>query len=403
MFERGTNAGVANAGIQAFPAAVRTPARKLFPREDAIVAGLVAVTIALAAQVVEGTGYDMPGLQWFWHNARAYLLICGLVFLAETTVRLLIERPISPLRYVLSSAIANLLTRRVFAIVPVMAVALLMPAFSAVKSSIGRINPFDWDATFITLDRAIHGTDPWRLLHPLMGQPAITYLASNLYHIWFLLIYFGPVLFAFYLRDRQLRLSFFFSYIATWTVVGMIFATLLASVGPCFVGPIFDNAHFAEQMAYLQQADRVYPLAVLDVQQQLLNWYRAEDAGLGRGITAMPSMHVALAWLYVLVTWRVDRRLGYVFAAFFIAIQLSSVHLAYHYAIDGYVAIGLVTVIWFACRRAAAALAPRLANADSPITARDSRASEFRNLSAIFTLFRPRRAASQAGNGAAAK
>ena len=399
MFGNGAKLGV-SADRQAF---IRTRAGKLFPREDAVLAGVVTIIIALAGQVVENTGYDMPGSQWFWRNARLYLLICGLIVLAETTIRLLIERPSSPLRYLLSPGIANLLAHRVFAMVPIMAVALLMPAFSAVKSSIGRINPFDWDATFITLDQAIHGTDPWRLLHPVMGHPAVTYLASNLYHIWFLLIYLGPVLFAFYLRDRQLRLSFFFSYVATWTVVGMIFAMLFASVGPCFVGPIFGNAHFAEQMVYLQQADRIYPLAVLDVQQQLLDWYRVEDAGLGRGITAMPSMHVALAWLYVLVTWRIDRRLGYVFAAFFVAILLSSVHLAYHYAVDGYVAVALVTAIWFLCRRAATALAPPLAKTDNPITARKSKTSEFLNLSAIFTLFRPRRAASQAGNGTAAK
>lgn len=316
------------------------------------------VVVAVASQVVASAGLDMPGLQWFARNARLYLMICALVLLGETAIRLAVERPPSPVRHVLSPDYAMLMARRAFAIGPVMAAAVLMPAFSAVKSSIGRINPFHWDPTFIALDQAIHGTDPWRLLQPVMGHPVVTYVASNLYHAWFLLLYLGPVLFAFYVRDRQLRLSFFLGYLATWTIVGMVFATLFASVGPCFVWPIFGDAHFAEQMAYLQRADSIYPLAVLDVQQQLLDWYRAEDAGLGRGITAMPSMHVALAWLYVLVTWRIDRRLGCAFAVFFVAIQLSSVHLAYHYAVDGYVAVALVTAIWFACRKAAATLAP---------------------------------------------
>lgn len=377
--------------------------KHLLPREDLVIFGVVIAIIAFAAQVVGNAGYDMPAGQWFLSNVRLYLRICGLVLLGETIVRLLIDRPLSPIRYILSRGFANLLTRRILTTTPVLAVALLMPAFSAVKSSIGRINPFHWDAMFIALDERIHGTDPWLLLHPLMGHPAITYFASSLYHAWFLLIYIGPVLFAFYVRDRQLRLSFFLGYLATWTVVGMIFATLLASVGPCFVGPIFGNAHFAEQMAYLRQADSVYPLAVLDVQQQLLDWYRAEDAGLGRGITAMPSMHVALAWLYVLATWRIDRRLGYAFAIFFVAIQLSSVHLAYHYAVDGYVAVALVTAIWFACRKAAAALAPALAKTGDAPAEGDRDISEFFNLSAIFTLSRARRTASQASAGAAAK
>lgn len=366
-----------------------------------MVFGLVIAIIALAAQVVAIAGFEMPGIEWFLRNARLYLLICALMLLSEAAARLLIDRPRSPLRYFLSIEFGSILARRTLAAVPVMAVALLMPAFSAVKSSIGRNHPFDWDATLIALDTTIHGTDPWRLLHPIMGHPAITYIASNLYHAWFLLIYLGPVLCAFYLRDRQLRLTFFLGYVATWTVVGMVFATLFASVGPCFVGPIFGNAHFADQMAYLQHADRVYPLAVLDVQQQLLAWYRAEDAGLGRGITAMPSMHVALAWFYVLTTWRIDRRLGCAFFAFFVAIQMSSVHLAYHYAVDGYVAVALVTAIWFACRKAAAVLAPRRESADDSPEAGRSKTSEFLNLSAIFTLFRTRRTASQAGTGTA--
>lgn len=179
----------------------------------------------------------------------------------------------------------------------------------------------------------------------------------------------------------------------------MVFATLLSSVGPCFVGPLFGNPHFAELMAYLHHADRVHPLAVLDVQRQLLEWYQAEDAGLGRGITAMPSMHVALAWLYVLATWPIDRRLGCAFAVFFIAIQLSSVHLAYHYAVDGYLAVVLVTAIWVACRRVAAWMIPQDRDAPKSASAQRSAASEFLNLSAIFTLFRTHQAAPQAENG----
>lgn len=164
---------------------LRTKTKHLLPREDLVIFGVVIAIIAFAAQVVGNAGYDMPAGQWFLSNVRLYLLICGLVLLGETIVRLLIDRPLSPIRYILSRGFANLLTRRILTTTPVLAVALLMPAFSAVKSSIGRINPFHWDAMFIALDERIHGTDPWLLLHPLMGHPAITYFASSLYHACF--------------------------------------------------------------------------------------------------------------------------------------------------------------------------------------------------------------------------
>lgn len=331
-----------------------------FRHEDFLILLLSLAVVAIAVPVVHRAGFDMPDLVWFARNLRLYLIIFLLVVLAEIVVRLLHDRPASPVRYVLSSRMAGMAANRIASFLPVAAIALMMPAFSAMKSSIGKLNPFVWDATFIAIDKAIHGTDPWRLLQPIMGHPWVTVLSSNLYHAWFALIFLGPVLFAVFAKDRVLRLTFFLSYLATWTIVGVLFATLLSSVAPCFVGPILGNDYFAPQMAYLHAVDRTHPLAVIEVQNLLIQWYRNEDAGLGRGITAMPSMHVALAWLYVLASWRIDRRLAVGFAIFFVIIQLSSVHLAYHYAIDGYVAVFLVSIIWLLCQTSARAILGRL-------------------------------------------
>lgn len=126
---------------------------------------------------------------------------------------------------------------------------------------------------------------------------------------------------------------------------------MLSSVGPCFVEPLLGNRHYAEQMAYLHQANETFPVMVLAVQQQLLDWQAQDMHGLGRGISAMPSMHVSLAFLFFLAIRQVSRRAGHFFFAFLIVIMVGSVHLGYHYAVDGYVSIITTAIIWWVCGR----------------------------------------------------
>lgn len=99
-------------------------------------------------------------------------------------------------------------------------------------------------------------------------------------------------------------------------------------------------------MAYLREADAQFPVLVLDVQQTLLSWHNEGNFGLGRGITAMPSMHVALAFLFYLGMRHINKRASYFFGAFCVLIFIGSVHLGYHYAVDGYASIALTLIVW---------------------------------------------------------
>lgn len=307
---------------------------------------IVAVNIVLAAN-----GVPIYPIFRGLINTQ-FLTSTMLVVLGAELARLFyLHRPESPLRFIVYSEAAKPTFIRIIpTAIMVFCVGFFMPVFSQMKSAIPLLTEYTWDATFIGWDQAIHGDDPWRILQPVLGYPIVTAALGHLYHLWFGLIYVGPPCFALYVLDKELRLRFFFGYFLTWSIVGMIGAVSLASVGPVFLEPLLGDDHFAEQMAYIHAANAVYAVPVVEIQQMLLTWYESGDFGLGRGITAMPSMHVALTTLYVFATWRIDKRLWAAFVVYWVLIMLGSIHLAYHYAVDGYVALVMVALIWLATK-----------------------------------------------------
>ena len=303
----------------------------------------IAATLALAR-------HGIPPKTSFWTNAVLYLS-CWLAF--ELPIYLLALRraaPDSPLRFT-GGYLASRSGLYVKALPLVMVLVVYMPIFSTVKAAIPYFAPYTWDTTFIAWDRALFGRDAWRVLQPVLGYPIVTSAMSLAYHGWILLIYAGGLYFACYQRAHRHR--YFLSFLAIWTIGGMLMAIGFASVGPCFVESFFGDRTFASQMAYLHAADREWPVMVLPVQQELLEWYRSGQHGLGRGITAMPSMHVAEAMLFWLAIRPLSRKAGWFFFAFYVVIFAGSVHLGYHYAVDGIASSLLTLAVWWASGLAA--------------------------------------------------
>ena len=303
--------------------------------------------MALCVGLLAAHGIN-PGVAGIVANAQIFLMFVIVLACWDAGRELYRHRPQSPVTHLKTRYSTPQFRRGVAAGLPMLGVAIvLLPYFSKMKSAIPLFNDYTWDARFIAWDRAIFfGYDAWQVLQPVLGYPVVTALLALLYHLWFLLLYPGVMFFAFAKIDRGVRRQFFLSYVLSWTLVGGLMATMLASVGPCFVGPMFGDTTFDAQMDYLNAANEQVPVMTLRVQGMLLEWYASAKDGLGSGITAMPSMHCAIAFLYWIAMRRISKAWGAFFAAFFFITWISSVHLAYHYAVDGLVSLVAVAAIW---------------------------------------------------------
>lgn len=325
--------------------ALRAALPRLIGELPVVATALVLFTLCTGLLASRGIWPDLgPVLA----SARLYLLSVVAIACLDAAIALVRQRPPSPAAFLRARYTAAPIRARALAGLPMVLLCLvLLPYFSKMKAAIPLFNAYTWDATFIAWDRALFfGLDAWQVLQPVLGYPAITAALAVLYQVWFLLLYPGVLWFAYAGMDERVRRRFFLTYILSWTVIGGAMATALASVGPVFAGPLLNNPTFDPQMAYLNSAHEQVPVMTLKVQHLLLEWFHADANGLGSGITAMPSMHVAVACLFWLAMRRAAPRAARWFGLFLVLIWLGSVHLAYHYAVDGLVSVIAVAALW---------------------------------------------------------
>ena len=107
----------------------------------------------------------------------------------------------------------------------------------------------------------------------------------------------------------------------------------------------------APLMTKLNDIHKSSPLDAVDNQAAL--WEAARQNVWLRfgGISAMPSIHLAIATVYALLAFNVRRWLGVVFCGNLILTQVGSVILGWHYAVDGYAGILLALLIWLTVAR----------------------------------------------------
>ena len=308
--------------------------------------GLMAVNLYDLPERMSLSLYSLVNLQLMAGFAGAWLL-CYPPYV------MVVRRPERLTRFLIDDLRYNYLT--VERVTGVLVVAAFLPTFLSVftgfKTMISVTNPYAWDATFAAWDRWLHfGWHPWEILHPLVAHPWVTSAINVLYNVWLVVLYLVLFWQAFTTRDPRLRLQFLLAFVLTWVLLGSLLATLLSSGGPVYYGRLTGLADpYLPLMDYLRSANEVGLVWALKVQDALWESHMLGAYDFGSGISAMPSIHVSSAVLWALLAWRVDRRLGIAFTLYAVVIMIGSVHLAWHYAIDGYLSAVLTVLIWRLC------------------------------------------------------
>ena len=226
--------------------------------------------------------------------------------------------------------------------------------FASVKSAFSD-GAFGYDITIANIDKLIHfGHAPVKYLLSVTQNEWVLRAAEFNYEVLWFVLCFGILYWvAISPRADRVRLRYCATFFGVWVIVGNVVAGLFPTAGPAFYSLVTgDTERFGKLRAFLENTTGSFSSAA-DSQHYLWSLHQAGLSGFGSGISAFPSMHVALVTMNALFIAEYSRKLGIVAGLYTLFIITSSIYLGWHYAIDGYVAVVLSCGIYFAIRRAA--------------------------------------------------
>jgi len=224
--------------------------------------------------------------------------------------------------------------------------------FQALKQSISADIGFHSDRMLYEASVRIHGRMAWQWLAPVLDHPDLVHILDLTYMLWFPAI-LGFTLWCSWTRDRVLRQRAIVAFLLMWVIAGTLFAAAFSSAGPIYYGKVVAGPDPYAPLVRRLDAISTNGMTLFNrvSERNLWTTYRHDTWSAFGGISAMPSLHVGIATLYVLIAWRRSRRLAAFLGAFAAVIQIGSVVLGWHYPVDGYAGAALAGVCWWAAGR----------------------------------------------------
>lgn len=287
---------------------------------------LTALSACIALVLMPSAGQLLPALVVFpaWMVA---VCVIGAIF---TFVRLAARGEQSPF-----SALRTMIRddwQQVVTLLLAMALAgINLISFMWLKPLLNVYIPFRADPLLAAMDRMLFlGHDPWTLL-----SWANVSGAGLFYHpVWFIAIIIA-LMSAASAKPSPRKSALLLTYFMLWSVVAPLIHSLMPAAGPLF----FERMGYGPRFANLVPGPETQ--AVFD---WLWQCYADGPRYMGNGISAMPSMHVAMSSWVLLVAWVEARRWFPLALAFHLTIVTLSIALGWHYAMDGIVA-GIATAL----------------------------------------------------------
>lgn len=236
-----------------------------------------------------------------------------------------------------------------FVLAAVLLLVVGLSGFTTYKLLIPTVMPFIWDMPFDAIDRALHGGAPWQFTHALV-PPIVEDIMGTFYGMPWFLYWFGTFGFVVFCVGEPLRSRYLWAISLSFILLGTVAATALASHGPIFF-PEFGRTGYEGLIAALDGNE--VGRSMRASAGYLFGAYSGQTPLLGGGISAMPSMHVAIVTLNLCLYTGVNRWLAIPTGAYAVLVLIGSVHFGWHYAIDGYVSIAAVLALWWLAGRLA--------------------------------------------------
>jgi hypothetical protein len=223
-----------------------------------------------------------------------------------------------------------------------------LSAYTTYKINIPDIMPFYADPYLADIDRYFYGRNAWRAMHEV--PPQVGMIVDVFYtRVWPAVLLFcvlGALAFVEGARLQRYAWGLFFVY----AVMGTLMATLFSSVGPIFYADFYPGTG---QFLHIKPAivNNPYISNISDYADYLLQTYRNKQYMFASGISAFPSVHVAVATLAAWFMTSFGRKwaaLGWTNA---VIIQYGSIYSGWHYAIDGDVSLIFVSACWIGLSR----------------------------------------------------
>jgi hypothetical protein len=274
--------------------------------------------------------------------------VCSLsVFVAILLLilRFAFEREVSPLNRLIRKA----KSRGPYLVLPILIVPLFLASFTAAKSSIPYLVGFSWEAFWANADAAILGQDAWKIAHAWLGDGQEQIFELVYAGVWGFALLFSFSFVALACGPRRLA-TFYTAMFATWFLAGFVAAYAFSAAGPVFAH--ITDPRLADRFGPLTAtlASHLTPGGLVQITQQTLETsLKHHMIVFGGGVSAMPSMHLAVAMVFIMATRRT--LWSAIAISFWLLIFVLSAYFGYHYWLDGIVGSIIAVLCWLGAER----------------------------------------------------